>query len=101
MTLPNISWYDPVILANGINPHTRTATRQRIDKIFVITGTLSSNRDEIREKIENCGGRVSESVSKKTNYLVLGENPGSKYEKALKLEITILKEEDLIKMFDE
>ena len=71
------------------------------DKIFVITGTLSSNRDEIRNKIENYGGKVSESVSKKTNYLVLGENHGSKYEKALKLGIVILKEEDLINMFDE
>ena len=71
------------------------------DKTFVITGTLSSNRDEIREKIELFGGKVSESVSKKTNYLVLGDAPGSKYEKALKLGITILKEEDLIKMFEE
>lgn len=71
------------------------------DKTFVITGTLSSNRDEIREKIESFGGKVSESVSKKTSYLVLGEAPGSKYEKALKLGITILKEEDLIKMFEE
>lgn len=70
------------------------------DKTFVITGTLSSNRDEIREKIESFGGKVSESVSKKTSYLVLGEAPGSKYEKALKLGITILKEEDLIKMFE-
>jgi len=71
------------------------------DKTFVITGTLSSNRDEIREKIESFGGKVSESVSKKTSYLVLGDSPGSKYEKALKLGITILKEEDLIKMFEE
>lgn len=71
------------------------------DKTFVITGTLSSNRDEIREKIESFGGKVSESVSKKTSYLVLGEAPGSKYEKALKLGITILKEDDLIKMFEE
>ena len=71
------------------------------DKTFVITGTLSSNRDEIREKIESFGGKVSESVSKKTSYLVLGEAPGSKYEKALKLGITILKEDDLIKMFVE
>ena len=71
------------------------------NKIFVITGTLSNNRDEIREKIESFGGKVSESVSKKTNYLVLGENPGSKYDKALKLGIPILKEDDLLKMFSE
>ena len=70
------------------------------DKTFVITGTLSINRDELRNKIENFGGKVSDSVSKKTNYLILGENPGSKYEKAQKLGIKILKEDDLMKMFE-
>ncbi len=70
-------------------------------KTFVITGTLSTNRDEIKEKIESLGGKVSESVSKKTNYLVLGENPGSKYDKAISLNIPIIKEEDLLKMMEE
>lgn len=72
-----------------------------IDKTFVITGTLSINRDELREKIESLGGKVSESVSKKTDYLVLGENPGSKYDKALKLGIKVLNEEDLNTMINE
>ena len=72
-----------------------------INKVFVITGTLSVNRDELREKIEKFGGRVSESVSKKTDYLVLGENPGSKYQKAVNLGINIIKEEDLLSMFEE
>lgn len=70
-------------------------------KSFVITGTLSTPREEIKEKIENLGGKVSESVSKKTSFLVLGENPGSKYAKALSLGIPILKEEDLIEMFNQ
>ena len=69
------------------------------DKTFVITGTLSNPREMIREKIESVGGRVSESVSKKTDYLVLGENPGSKYDKAKALDIKIIKEEELLEMF--
>ena len=71
------------------------------NKTFVITGTLSTSRDEIREHIESLGGKVSDSVSKKTDYLVLGENPGSKYDKALKLGVKIIKEEELNEMFEE
>lgn len=70
-----------------------------VDKTFVITGTLSESRDYYKEKIESFGGKVSDSVSKKTNYLVLGENPGSKYDKALTLGVKIIKEEELIEMF--
>lgn len=64
-------------------------------KTFVITGTLSKGRDEIKEIIESFGGKVTDSVSKKTDFLILGENPGSKYDKALKLNIKILNEEEL------
>lgn len=69
------------------------------DKTFVITGTLSQSRDVIKEKIESVGGKVSDSVSKKTDYLVLGENPGSKYQKALDLNVKIIKEDELDMMF--
>jgi len=69
-------------------------------KSFVITGTLSSPREEIKEKIESFGGKVSESVSKKTSYLILGENPGSKYNKALSLGVKIIKEEELNDMLN-
>ena len=72
-----------------------------IDKTFVITGTLSNPRDIIRERIESVGGKVSESVSRKTDYLVLGENPGSKYDKALELNIKIIKENELLEMLNE
>ncbi len=72
-----------------------------LDKTFVITGTLSKSRDEIRNMIESFGGKVSDSVSKKTDYVIVGENPGSKYEKALKLSIKILKEEDLNEMIED
>lgn len=66
-------------------------------KNFVITGTLSSmTRDEAKKQIEALGGRVTERVSSKTSFLIAGENPGSKLEKAAKLKIEILKEEDFL-----
>ena len=68
------------------------------NKTFVITGTLTNPRDIVKEKIESVGGKVSDSVSKKTNFLVLGENPGSKYSKAKDLGISIISEKDLIEM---
>ena len=71
------------------------------NKTFVITGTLTLSRDEFRDKIESLGGKVSESVSKKTDYLVLGENPGSKYEKARTLGVKIISEDELNDMFNE
>lgn len=69
-------------------------------KSFVITGTLSSmSRDEAKEKIRALGGDISESVSSKTSYLIVGENPGSKYDKAKRLNVKILTEKELISMF--
>ncbi len=68
-------------------------------KTFVITGTLPTfSRDDAREFIESHGGKVTDSVSKKTSYLVLGEAPGSKYEKAKSLGVKIIGEEDLKKL---
>ena len=64
------------------------------DKKFVITGTISfMTRDEIKEYIENRGGQAIDSVSKKTDVVIVGENPGSKYDKALKLGIEIWDED--------
>ena len=66
------------------------------NKTFVITGTLTKyTRDEVEEKIELLGGKTSSSVSSKTSAVIVGENPGSKYDKALKLGIPIWSEEDL------
>ncbi|MEP0806778.1 MAG: NAD-dependent DNA ligase LigA [Chloroflexota bacterium] len=66
---------------------------------FVITGTLPNwSRDEAKAFIESHGGKVTDSVSKKTSYLVLGENPGSKLEKAKALGVKIIGEEELKKM---
>lgn len=69
-------------------------------KTFVITGTLTKyTRDEVEEKIENLGGKTSSSVSKKTSAIIVGENPGSKYTKAVELGIPIWNEEDLESRF--
>jgi len=65
-------------------------------RTFVITGTLPTlSRERAEQLIQDNGGTVSSSVSKKTSYLVLGDNPGSKYTKALELGIPILDEEGL------
>lgn len=69
---------------------------------FVLTGTLPTlKREEAKEMIENMGGKCSGSVSKKTNYVVAGEAAGSKLTKANELGITVLSEEDLLKMLNE
>lgn len=66
---------------------------------FVLTGTLSKfTREEATEKIELFGGKASGSVSKKTNYVVVGENAGSKERKARELGIPILSEDDFLNM---
>jgi DNA ligase (NAD+) len=69
---------------------------------FVVTGTLPSlSRTEVKNLIESNGGKVTRSVSGNTNYLVLGEDPGSKYDQALKRNVTILSEADLVQLIDE
>ena len=66
---------------------------------FVVTGTLPTfSRDDAKAFIESHGGKVTDSVSKKTGYLVLGENPGSKFEKAKALGIKIIGEDELKKL---
>ena len=68
-------------------------------KIFVLTGALSKfTRDEATEKIELFGGKASGSVSKKTSFVVVGENAGSKERKALELGIPILTEDEFLEL---
>lgn len=65
------------------------------NKTFVLTGSLSLfTRDEARDLIESFGGKTTDSVSKKTSVVIVGDNPGSKYEKAKNLGIEIWSEED-------
>jgi DNA ligase (NAD+) len=66
---------------------------------FVITGTLPTfSREDAKDFIESHGGKVTDSVSKKTSYLVLGEAPGSKYDKAKSLGVKIIGEDELRKL---
>ena len=70
--------------------------------IFVITGTLPSlSRKQAKDIIENYGGKVSSTISKKTNFLLCGENAGSKYNKAKKLNIEIIDEKKLKELINE
>ncbi len=71
------------------------------DMTFVITGTLSKPRSEFENLIKSLGGKVSSSVSKKTSYVLCGENPGSKFDKATSLGVIILNEEEFRKMAED
>lgn len=69
---------------------------------FVLTGTLPTlTRDEAKQKIEEAGGKVTGSVSKKTNYVVAGEDAGSKLDKARELEIPVLDEAGLLELLSQ
>lgn len=68
-------------------------------KTFVITGTLSRPREEFKTMIENAGGHTSGSVSKKTDFVLAGEEAGSKLDKANELGVKVIEEEEFMKMF--
>ena len=71
-------------------------------KTFIFTGALKSmTRDEASEKVRLLGGDVSSSVSKNTDYVVVGENPGSKYEKAKKIGVKTIDEKEFLKLIKE
>ena len=72
-----------------------------LDKKFVLTGSLESiTREDATKYIEDHGGKVSSSVSAKTDVVIVGKDPGSKYDKALSLGITIWNEEEFLKYID-
>lgn len=78
---------------------TRVADGPLFNKIFVITGTLPTlSREEAKEIIEKKGGKVASSISKRTNYLLAGENAGSKLDDAQKLGVEIIDEKRLTEM---
>jgi DNA ligase (NAD+) len=72
------------------------------NKTIVVTGTLEKySRNEIKEKLESLGAKISTSVSKKTHYVLAGKDPGSKYDKAVELGVEVLTEDDLLKICGE
>jgi DNA ligase (NAD+) len=85
-----------------IQPERTVAKGSLSGATFVVTGTLESmSRDEAKDAIRARGGSVSESVSKKTTYLVAGESPGSKLEKAQNLGVTVLDEDAFRKLLQD
>jgi len=77
---------------------TRTGGTKLAGKTFVLTGTLSEPREDVKERIIAAGGKVSGSVSKKTDYVVAGENAGSKLDDAQRLGIRVLNERQLAEL---
>lgn len=71
------------------------------NKKFVLTGTLSISRDEMITKLESFGAISSSSVTKKTDFVLVGTNPGSKYDKAVSLNVKIYNEEEINKLIEE
>lgn len=70
------------------------------NKTFVFTGTLSLSREAAKQRVRSFGGRISDSISPSTNYLVVGENPGSKLAKAQELKTQLLFEKDFLKIIE-
>ncbi|GGN29112.1 NAD-dependent DNA ligase LigA [Deinococcus daejeonensis] len=79
---------------HGVNPEEEQVTRgEQLQGLnFVITGTLGRPRDAIKAQLEQAGGRVTGSVTKKTSYLIAGEEAGSKLDRAQELGVTVLDE---------
>jgi len=91
------------LFKNGIKvkSYSKIKSDKLIDKTFVLTGTLSSiSREEARARIHELGGRTSSSVSKNTDYVIAGDNPGSKYDKAKQLGVKVITESDLQNLLD-
>jgi DNA ligase (NAD+) len=67
-------------------------------KTIVLTGTMSVSRGDIKKKLELLGAKISSSVSKKTDFVIYGEDAGSKYDKAIELNVSVLTEDEMNKM---
>ena len=93
------------LLSYGIAPSYKNSEKKLNsfkNKTFVLTGTLEKyTRDEAKSMIEKAGGKATNTVSKKTDFLIAGNNSGSKLEKAKKLNVKILNEIEFIKLFSE
>lgn len=89
------------LLAAGVKPQKPAAARNNKlnGKTFVVTGTLKTfTRQQAEQTIKQAGGKTASSVSKKTDFLLTGENPGSKLEKAQKLAVAVIDEDQFLEM---
>lgn len=89
------------LLANGVQPKKAEKKKGGVltGKTFVLTGTLPTlARNDAKKRIQNAGGKVSSSVSKNTDFVLAGENPGSKYDEAQALAVKIIDEKEFLKM---
>ena len=96
----NISFIEKLFKNGVIIDNSKIAKSNKLkDKVFVLTGTLGTlSRDDAKKRIIKEGGRVSTSVSNKTDYVLAGSEPGSKYEDAQKLGVKIISEKEFLKM---
>ena len=105
-------FHDPRILASlekllseGVRPYfheSNIVQSMFTDKTVVITGSVEGlNRNEIKSSVEKMGAKVTGSVSKKTDYVIAGKDPGSKYDRAIELEIEIIDEKRLKEILGE
>ncbi|MEA3315807.1 MAG: NAD-dependent DNA ligase LigA [Campylobacterota bacterium] len=98
----NINRYKVIKLINLIEPSIKEENiindNLFQNKTIVLTGSMSKSRNIIKKELESLGAKVTNSISAKIDYLIYGDNAGSKYDKAVKLGITLLTEKDMIKL---
>jgi DNA ligase (NAD+) len=98
----NLEVIDKLITA-GVNPKQKQIKKsdELAGKTFIVTGTLENySRAEIEQVIKQHGGKVSSSISKKTDYVLAGTDPGSKLDKALKLGVKVINEKQFLTMLE-
>ena len=91
------------LLHAGVDPKVQTSAQKEVakitGKIIVLTGTLSQSRDRWKARLEEAGATIVGSVSKKTDYVLVGENAGSKLKKAKQLNIPVVSEQEIESWF--
>ena len=93
----NIKFVDQLLKYGVVIKQSQATSQHLSNQTFVLTGSLDSlDRNEAKQKIRALGGNISSSVSAQTDYLVIGQEPGSKYDKAKELGIKIITEKEFL-----
>jgi len=100
VNLDTITKLEALVLPTPPKQKTEAKENPFKGKTVVLTGTMSESRGKIKEMLESLGAKVSGSVSKKTDFLIYGEDAGSKYDKAVNLGVTTLSEDEMRAMFE-